>query len=427
MRILQVNKFLYRRGGAESYLLDLVELQLRSGHEVAFFGMDHPENPPQRYQAHLPRLVQLEPPPRGVAARAAVVARMVWSTSSRRGIEAVVRSFQPDVVHLHNIYHHLSPSILRPLAERGIPTVMTLHDYKLACPSYQFMDHGKVCEACLDGHFRHAVQRRCKDGSLGASTVLAFESALHRAFGAYDSIGLFISPSRFLADRMAKAGVHPCRMHVLNNFVHARAVTPKRSPGGNVAFAGRLSYEKGVDVLIEAVSRLGPGVELDIAGDGPERSGLEALAAARAPGRVRFHGRLPKERALDLVRSAAVLALPSRWYENQPMVVLEAFACGVPVVTSNLGGLPELVDPGQDGLVVPANDPEALAGALAHVVEDPDRGFAMGQAARAKALEGFTAERHLERLEALYRKAARGLRGQPRRGSRRAGPVSRPS
>lgn len=405
MRILQVNKFLYRRGGAESYLLDVVELQLRAGHEVAAFGMDHPENPPQRYQAHLPPLVQLEPPPRGVAARAAAVARMVWSTSSRRGIDAVVRSFRPDVVHLHNIYHQLSPSILRPLAERGIPTVMTLHDYKLACPTYRFMDHGKVCEACLDGRFRHAVQRRCKDGSLGASTVLALESAVHRAIGAYDGVGVFISPSRFLADRMAKAGVHPDRMHVLNNFVDARAVTPKRSPGGNVAFAGRLSYEKGVDVLIEAVARLGSGVELDIAGDGPERSALEALAAARAPGRVRFHGQMGKDRLRALLRSAAVLGVPSRWHENQPMVVLEAFACGVPVVTSNLGGLPELVDSGQDGLVVPANDPEALAGALTHVLEDPDRGLTMGQAARAKALEAFTPEQHLKRLEALYHKA----------------------
>jgi glycosyltransferase involved in cell wall biosynthesis len=351
---------------------------------------------------------------------------MVYSPASRRGMEEVVRSFRPHVAHLHNIYHQLSPSVLRPLAQAGVPVVMTLHDYKLACPSYLFLDHGKVCEACLDGRFRHAVQRRCKDGSLGASTVLAFESAVHRAIGAYDGVGVFISPSRFLADRMAKAGVHPTRMHVLNNFVHARVLTPKRSPGGNVAFAGRLSYEKGVDVLIKAVARLGPGVELDIAGDGPERAGLEALAAARAPGRVHFHGRLPKERAMELVRSAAVLAVPSRWYENQPMVVLEAFGCGVPVVTSDLGGLPELVDPGQDGLVVPANDPEALAGALTHVLEDPDRGFAMGQAARAKALEAFTPEQHLKRLEALYHKAG-GLRCQPRRGSRRAGPVSRPS
>jgi glycosyltransferase involved in cell wall biosynthesis len=407
MRILHVNKFLYRRGGAESYMLDLAALQAAAGHQVEFFGMQHPENPPRRYAAHFPAYLELEPPPSGVGRRLAAAARMVWAPSARRGMDEVVEAFRPDVVHLHNIYHQLSPSVLRPVADRRIPAVMTLHDYKLVCPSYLLLDHGRVCEACLDGHFVHAVTRRCKDGSLGASAVLALESAVHRRAGAYDPVQVFVCPSRFMAAKIAQGGVYADRLEVLSNFVDTGAIAPKAQPGGGIVYAGRLAFEKGVDVLVEAVGRLGAW-QLDIAGDGPERLTLEALAAARAPGRVRFHGRLPRERVLDLVRSAAVAVMPSRCHDNQPMAVLEAFACGVPVVATDLGGLPELVEGGY-GETTPAEDPGALAATLAGMLADHGRAFAMGQAARVRATEEFTPQRHLAGLERLYRRAGQCL------------------
>jgi glycosyltransferase involved in cell wall biosynthesis len=406
MRVLHVNKFLYRRGGAEGYMLDLVALQRAAGHEVELFGMRHPDNPPYRFAEHFPTQVELEPAPSGLRRRAAATARMLWSPSCRRAMDAVVGAFRPDVVHLHNVYHQLSPSVLRPLAERRIPAVMTLHDYKLACPSYLFLDHGRVCEACLDGRFRHAVARRCKDGSLAASAVLALESRLHRAVGAYDPVGVFVCPSRFLAGRMAAAGVYPDRLRVVGHFVDTAGVSPKSRPGGGVVYAGRLSPEKGVDTLVEAMGRLGHA-RLDVAGDGPQRHALEALAAERAPGRVRFHGRLPRERVLDLFRAAAVAVMPSRCHENQPMAVLEAFACGLPVVVTSLGGMPELVEPGRDGHVVRPGDPAALADALAELLAAPDRALAMGRAARAKAELAFAPGRHLEQLEELYRGLSR--------------------
>jgi glycosyltransferase involved in cell wall biosynthesis len=406
MRILHVNKYLYRRGGAEGYMLDLAELQARAGHEVRFYGMDHPENPPELDGAPLAPNVELDPPPPGAARRVAAAAQMVWSPAARRGLDRLLASFRPDVAHLHNIYHQLSPSVLRPLAEQGVPAVLTLHDYKLICPSYQLLDHGRVCEACLGGRFHHAVLRRCKDDSLTASAVVAFETAAHRLTRAYGSVAVFISPSRFLAGKLRQAGVYPDRLRVLDHFVETATTPAKAAPGGQVLFAGRLAPEKGVDVLIEALARVGPGAELEVAGDGPERARLEALAAERAPGQVRFHGRLPKWRLFELVRSASVVAVPSRWHENQPMAVLEAFACGVPVVTTDLGGLPELVEPGRDGAVVAADDPLALAKALEDLLADPARAFAFGRAARDKAERRFTPERHLEGLQELYRSAA---------------------
>jgi glycosyltransferase involved in cell wall biosynthesis len=402
MRVLHVNKFLYRRGGAEGYMLDLAELQAKAGHEVAFFGMDHPENPPLPLAAHFPPHVELDLPPRRVYARVTAGARMIHSSESRRGIDAVLSRFRPDVAHLHNIYHQLSPSVLRPLVAHGVPMVMTLHDYKLACPSYQFLDHGRICEACLGGRFHHAVLRRCKDDSLVNSLLLAVESAAHRLTGAYDPVGTFVCPSEFMAGKMLAAGIEPARLRVLSHFVDLTGIEPKQEPGGPVVFAGRLAPEKGVDVLVEAIGLLGGEARLEVAGDGPERERLEALAGARAPGRVRFWGRLSKERLLELLSRASVCAIPSRWYENQPMAVLEAFACGVPVVATGLGGLPELVEPGVDGEIVPADDPATLAKALGGTLRDQERAFAMGRAGLAKMRQRFSPERHLEQLDGIY-------------------------
>lgn len=407
MRVLHVNKFLYRRGGAEGYLLDLADLQRAGGDEVAYFGMTHPDNDnPLPYAAHFPPHVELEPAPRGLRPRIAAAGRMIWSPASRRGLARVIEDFGPDIIHLHNIYHQLSPSVLAAARDTGVPCVLTMHDYKLACPSYQLLDQGKVCQACVGGGPLHAARRRCKDGSVSASTLLAVETWLHRQLRMYDPVGVFVSPSRFLADVMRRAGVYPDRLQVINHFVDTSAVAVKESPGGGVVFAGRISPEKGVDVLVEAVAQLPRQVPVHVAGDGPALPAVRALAERVAPGRVRFHGRLDKTRLHELIRSSAVVAVPSRWHENQPMAVLEAFACGVPVVGTDLGGLPELISPGVDGEVVAAGDPAALGAALGKLVADPDRAYAMGGSAREKIDRDFTPELHLSRLREAYLAAA---------------------
>lgn len=402
MRILHVNKFLYRRGGAESYMLDLAALQAQQGHDVEFFSMTHRENQPSRFEQHFPEYRSFNPPPPSLIGKAKVAGRLLYSTAAKRGIERVLEAFAPDVVHLHNIYHQLSPSILQPL--RAIPAVMTLHDYKLACPTYLFLDKGEVCEACLGGHFYQAVLRRCNDGSLLSSSLNALELTLHTATKAYAPVDVFACPSGFVVRKMAAARVFPDRLRHIPNFVDASTIEVKKREGGAVVYAGRLSREKGVDTLIEAAAKA--GLRVEIAGTGPDASAYEALARSRGADGVRFRGHLRREELHRLIRSAAVLAIPSRCHENQPMIALEALACGVPVVASELGGLPELIDPGVDGELVRHNDADALAGALKRLVGDPARAFEMGRAGRAKVLAEFAPERHLERLERLYRQAA---------------------
>lgn len=406
MRVLHVNKFLYRRGGAEGYMFDLASLQRSRGDEVAQFGMSHPENEPMPYARFFPSQVEFDPAPRGVAGKARGVGRMLWSTSARRGVEAVLDDFRPDVVHLHNVYHQLSPSVLAPLRRRGIGALMTLHDYKLACPTYQFLDHGAPCEACLTHRFWEPIRRRCNGGSLAASAANAVELSLHTLGRAYAPVGVFACPSRFLEAKMRQGRVFPDRLRWIPNFVDVAGVTPASEPGnGRVVFAGRLADEKGVDTLVEAVAAT-PGLLVDLAGDGPARPALESQAAALGAGdRITFHGRLPLEGVHDLLRASSVGVCPSRWYENQPLAVLESFACGRPVVGTGLGGIPELIEPGVDGAIVPPNDPRALGAALRELATDPGRAHAMGATARAKAERIFSSDLHLERLDALYAEA----------------------
>lgn len=404
MRILHVNKFLYRRGGAEAYLLDLAALQAASGDEVSFFATRHPRNEPSEHESWFPEYLELNPPPASWPARAKAAARIFYSRVAETGLARVVDEVRPDLVHVHNIYHHLSPSVLRPLIERRIATVMTLHDFKLACPTHRFMANGEVCEACVPRRFHMAAVKRCHQGSFSASALNGLELAIHTALRMYAPVNLFLCPSRFLEEKMRASRVFPDRLRWIPNFVDVAAIEPKSAPGGGVVYAGRLSEEKGVATLVRAAARL--RCDVHIAGEGPERDRLERLASSVGARNVIFHGHVPREELLDLVRAAAVAAMPSRGYENAPMGVLEAFACGVPVVGTAHGGIPELIEAGVDGALVPPGDDHELAATLDRLVADPAVASRMGRAARRKVEDRFSPEAHLERLRGLYEEAS---------------------
>jgi glycosyltransferase involved in cell wall biosynthesis len=406
MRILHVNKFLYRRGGAEAYALELAQLQREAGDDVELFGMHHPENLPQPLADTFPAYVEFDPPPAAISERVALVARMVSSSSAERGMAQAVDRFHPDIVHLHNIYHQLSPSVLKPLARAGVPAVMTLHDYKLACPTYSMLDgRGRPCEACVTGSVLNAVRHHC-GGSAAAAGAAALEVTIHRWTDAYGHIARFLCPSRFLAGVMQRAGVYVDRLRVLNNFVDTRGLAQRQQPSTRVVYVGRLSHEKGVHVLLEAMKLLPDNVSLDIAGTGPAESDLRRRATELPGDRVRFHGRLERHRIGGLLASAGVVAVPSIYYENQPMAVLEAFASGAPVVASRAGGLTELIVPGVNGELAEVADAESLAERLAFVLADPERNVAMGRAAIRQAHEAFSADAHVRSLRRHYQEVA---------------------
>ena len=402
MKILHINKFLYRRGGAESYMFDVGGLQERHGHTVDFWGMEHPQNDPNTFADKLVSEVDFGGDSAGLADQVRMIGRMVWSTSAQRKLGEVLEAYRPDVIHAHNIYHQLSPSILRAATKANVPVVLTMHDYKLVCPNYQLLAGGEVCERCVNGGVHNALIQRCNKDSLGASVAVTLESGLHRATKAYSSVSTLIAPSKFMADTVGKSG----RFSNISHIPHFTELDrPQADPAtsNRVFFAGRLSSEKGIGVLVDAVRMLSErnvDIGLDIAGDGPEQERLQALAADLD--NITFHGRLDKQGVNELFVSSAALVVPSTWHENQPMVILEAIAAGLPVVASDIGGISELVRDGETGALVPPGDATALANALESLLAAPESRTAMGKKARSLAQKDFGAAVHLDALDRTY-------------------------
>jgi glycosyltransferase involved in cell wall biosynthesis len=402
MRVLQVDKFLRRFGGAAGYMLDIAEGQRAQGHDVEFFSMQHPDNLPATYERFFPPLVRFDDDLGGMRDKAIAATTMIWSTKAQRGMRQVIEAFRPDVIHVHNIYHQLSPSILRAAKAAKVPVVMTVHDYKLVCPIYEMTRNGEVCTDCVAGGLHHALKNRCQNNSLLASGLVTLESSLHRSAKAYSPISRFIVPSRFLGSMLTEAGVFPDRVQVIPHGMATYPDDVASQRDGSLLFAGRLSSGKGVDILIQAMAKL-PGVKLNILGDGPERATLERLAVQVAPGQVVFHGHQSKEAVLQAYRTASIGVLSARWFENQPMSLLEGMALGLPFVASDLGGIPELVQPGVSGELVEPGNPAALVAAIDKLLSDPATLERYRSQCAAFVVAHHDFPRHLEVLENVYR------------------------
>ncbi len=403
LRILHIDKFASREdgGGAAGYMLDLVSRQRASGHRVEFLATEGITDLETELRRFFPPRRHFNPPPTGSVGKIASSAQMVWSRAAERSVEAAIAHFRPDIVHCHNIYHHLTPSILRPIQRAGTPIVMTVHDFKLVCPTYRLIDgSGQHCEACVEGSVINVVKRRCQNSSRIQSAVLMVESGIHRQVGAYDPVDVFICPSDYMAGLLRRRGLGGRVRHVPSGY-DLETIAPRTEAGSGVVFVGRLSWEKGVDHLIESVALL-DGVHLTVCGDGPQRADLERLAQDRIPGRVTFHGHLSRAEVLTELRRAAVCAVPSVWSENQPLTIIEAMACGVPVVSADVPALREMIVPGESGVTVDPTDHRALAAALEQFVIDPGLQRRLAVTARARAERVHDMTRHLDALTDIY-------------------------
>jgi glycosyltransferase involved in cell wall biosynthesis len=404
-RILHIEKFVRRdRGGASDYMFEVMDRQRRAGHEVDVFGMASAENEPTRYGDRFAPHVQLDPPPPGAVAKARTALRMIWSTPAAGALADVLDDFRPDVVHCHNIYHQLTPSILGPVSSRSIPTVMTVHDFKLVCPTYHLIDHqGNDCTECVGASVMPLLRKRCEAGSLAKSAVLAVEATVHRRRHSYGSIARFLCPSRFMVDQLVAGGFSPERIRHLPNAVAIPADgDPNRRPppGQHLVFVGRLIHRKGVDLLIDAIGPL-EGVTLTVCGDGPERAGLEERARSLG-GRVEFAGHVDHQRLRRELGKAAALVLPSRGSENQPLSILEAFANGVPVVASDSAPIRELVEAGTTGLLFSSGSVATLTATLTELLADPDRRATMAGEAWKLACANHDMADHVASLDHVY-------------------------
>lgn len=411
MRVLQVNKFYDPRGGTERVLFDLEDGLRERGHEVAVFACRHPDNRPSVWSDYF--AADRDYAGGSWRQRISHAAGTLYDGAARARFARILDAFAPDVVHFHNIYHQLSPSLLDEVAERALPSVMTLHDYKLVCPVYRLYREGAPCTKCVGTRWPGWVGvHRCSRGSTAESWLLAVESTFHRQRRSYErAIARFLCPSAFLAERMREGGLPPSRLVVLRNAPRHRpaVASPElRDAVPTLLYAGRLSEEKGVDLLVEA-ARAVPAVQLRIAGDGPEAEALRRLAEGLA--NVHWLGRL-EAAGLDRERARAwAVVVPSRWWENAPLTVLEACAAGRPVLAADHGGLTEMVDHGLNGWRVPAGVAAAWAEAFARVRGARDELGLLGAKALAWVESTHDFGRFLDRHESIYAEVSSGSAG----------------
>ena len=331
-----------------------------------------------------------------------------WNPWSARAIRQAVARFRPDVVHVHNTFPLISPSIFQALAGTGVARVLTLHNYRLFCPAAIPMRAGQVCTDCL--HRRSvwpALQHGCYRNSRLATVPLAVNVALHRAAGTWaHQVEAFIALTEFQRQRVVDAGLPPSRVFVKPNFYPGNpVVVPRAQRQPYVVFAGRLTAEKGVATLIRAWQLWGPEApELRVLGGGELRRELEAMATGLP---VRFLGQVDAVEAQRQIAQASLLVLPSEWFEGFPMVVCEAFAFGTPAAVSNLGPLPSIVTPGVSGVVFEAGNPVALLDEVSRAWSMPGLLPTLGYGARASFDAKYTEQTNHEVLMGVYENAIR--------------------
>ncbi len=392
LRVLIVNKFYYPRGGDCVCSINLERLLASHGHTTAVYSMSYPENIATRWDKYFASEVDFG---KGMAHKIAALKRTLGLGDINKSFNKILDDFKPDVVHLNNIHSYLSPKLAVIAKKRNIKVVWTLHDYKLICPSYLCLHDGRNCEDCFTSK-ANVLKKRCMKGSLVASAVAYIEALKWNRDVLQHNVDTFICPSRFMRSKMMQAGFSEDKLTVNCNFLDFSIAERLKEPQSAqrddyYCFVGRLSHEKGLDVLLEAARQL--PYKIKIAGDGP------LMQESPAPN-IEFLGRLNALQVSDLLSNARFSVIPSQWYENNPLGVIESLSCGTPVVGANIGGIPELIDEGITGHVFESGSAEGLKSAI---ISAYDKNWDNDEI-REKSLTRFSAEAHYDILMNVYNK-----------------------
>ena len=375
MRILIAHSFYRVAGGEDGYVRQQMEA-LGAEHEVELLSIDNST----------------------LNATLTTWARMAAGVPGRAEVDRVFERFDPDVVHLHNVYPGLGPAVHRAAAARGVPIVMTVHNFRLRCPNGYMFTNGEICRRCANGNYANAVVHRCFSTRTQAA---GYASALwlHRfVVGLERKVDRFIAPSEFTAERLRSWSIPPERISVVRNFTQVPA--DAGPPGKHGLYAGRMSPEKGLEVLLEALATAGDP-DFVFAGDGPEHRSLVAQARDRGLANARFVGHRPRSEVDRLLAEARFVVMPSRSEENAPLLALEAMAHGRPLIATDLGGLTELTADGR-GISVRPDHAGDLAAAIGRLVRDDALCGALGDKARSFAQRALTTEAHVDALLQVY-------------------------
>jgi len=401
MKVLLIDKFLFPKGGASICTLETGKLLIKNGHDVAFWGMKHPLNKELPFQDFFVSNVDYNKKT-SIWQQVKSGIKILYSLEAKSKISNLLACWRPDIVHLNNFAHHISPSILSVFIKYKIPAVMTLHDYKLICPTYLMLLNGRPCEKCKKGKFYNCLINKCTKNSILKSLINTMEMYLHhKILNIYDSISLFISPSIFLMEKVKEMGFNGNIVY-LPNFVELGKYKPSYDYKDKaIVYFGRLSKEKGVGNLINAVKDL--DVELKVVGSGPYEDELRNKVNGENIGNVYFLGYKEGKELIKIISESLFAVIPSAWYENNPISVLESFALGKPVIGSRIGGIPELVIDGKTGFTFKAGDSAVLKEKIKYLLDNTNKIKVLGRNARKFVEKNFNPEKHYKELIEIYK------------------------
>ena len=330
-----------------------------------------------------------------------VLGQMAWNRQSFRELRTLIQQEQPDLVHVHNTFPVISPAVLYAAAAEHVPVVHTLHNYRLLCPAATFYRDGHVCEDCVQSKsLVPAVLHACYRESRLTTAAAAITLTAHRAAHSWHKhVAAYIALTEFARQKFIESGFDPEKLHVKPNFIGIDPGVGSGS-GGYALFVGRLTEEKGVTTLLRAWKELGNEFQLEIVGDGPLAPEVEAARQGMA--NIRRHGWVAKDQVLALMRNAAMLIMPSQWYEGFPVTLAEAFATGLPALVSRIGGLASIVESGKTGLFFEAANSSEVASQVRFLVSHPETLQQMRLAARREYEIKYTAEANYAMLNGIY-------------------------
>ena len=395
MKILMVNKFLYPKGGAETYTLKLGQELEKRGNEVQYFGMYDEKNTvgnklnlyTQNMDFHTNKLKKITYP-----------FKIIYSFDAKRKMKKIISDFKPDIIHLNNINFQLTPSIIDIAYKMKVPIVQTVHDYQMVCPNHFLYNwkEKKICEKCIKGSKWNCTKYNCIHNSKAKSILGSIEGIIYsKILKSYSKVNLYICPSKFLEEELLKNDVFKGKTVSICNFIELNKNSEITKKEDYVLYFGRLAEEKGLIELIEAMKKL-PNIKLKIAGTGP----LEKIIKSES--NIEYVGFKTGDELKELIAKAKFAIYPSVWFENCPLSILEAESYGTPVITANYGGMKELVENNETGILINEINPENLRKNIEELYNDDNKIVYMSKNCIDKRKKMITLQQYTNKLEELY-------------------------
>ena len=399
MKILNINKFYYRKGGSEAYYFALADLLRENNHEVIPFSMKDNKNYETKYSKYFIENISYEN--MGIKEKAINGAKLIYSFEAKKKVKNIVNDNTPDIAHLHIFQHQLSPSILKEIKKNGTYVVNTVHDLKVICPNYKMLNDGEICEKCKSDKFINCFKSKCIKGSTVNSMLNTIEAYTHRILKSYDYVDKFICPSEFYMNKFIEFGIPKEKVVHIPNFVDVSKFNPNYEHEDYFVYFGRLSEEKGINTLIKSMKYVNKS-KLIIVGTGPIEKELKEFVVKENIKNVEFVGFKTGNELENIIKQSRFIVIPSEWYENAPMSIIEAMAYGKAVLGSNIGGIPEFIEDNHTGMIFNTKDEIDLASKINYLIDQENQTIEMGKNARIRAEKLYDKTVHYEKIMDLY-------------------------